>query len=125
MVTSTFAFPGGFPNGSANWSTNFQNPYGSVLIAPSAQKQAGIGYNNGCAATSRPTHSNPDVSGYLHSQGKARDDYHGKYLEYVLQAKDIHVENAPPFRPVTAQAGYANHGVVKINNVSLSSLFHR
>lgn len=60
----------------------------------------------------------PEISGYLYSLGKARDDHQGKYAEFVLQNKNIDLEKTAPFSPVTNNTVYAGHGVVKINNVS-------
>lgn len=118
MVTGTYAFPRGYPNHSTTWLASFQNSYSTAPTAPRPQSQGELACDTCYAASSHPTLASPEVSGYLHSHGKARDDYKGKYLEYVLQAKDIDIETAPPFQPVTDKVGYANHGVIKINNVS-------
>lgn len=114
MVTGTFAFLRGHPN--ASWSTNFQNPFGNGLNAPT-QRQASSGYDNSYGPSAQPGQISLTVTGYLYSTGKARDQYSGQYLEHLLQAKNINIANAPPFEQVTAQTSYANHGVVKINNV--------
>lgn len=126
MVTGTFAFPRGHPNGSATWPTNSQNSYSSTLIARDAQDWTSFGYETSPATPFHSTEVSLELSGYLHSHGKTRDGCRGRYLEYVLQARDVDIENAPPVGPVTAKAAYANHGVVKINNVSIPCLIaHR
>lgn len=122
MVTGTFAFPRGYPNGSATWPTNTQNSYSSALIATDAQDWTSFGYETSSATPSHFIEVSPELTGYLHSHGKTRDGCRGRYLECVLQARDVDIENAPPVGPVAAKAAYANHGVVKINNVSIPCL---
>lgn len=64
----------------------------------------------------------PEVSGYLYHLGKANDDHRGKYLELVLQNKNVDLDKAAPFLAVTDKTCYTSHGVIKINNVSRKSL---
>jgi len=118
MVTGTYAFSRGYPNDSTTWPVGFQNTYNNALNAPRPQNHGNFAYDTRFAVPPHPTVANPEVSGYLHRHGKARDHYNGKHLERILHAKDINIETAPPFEPVTDKLGYTNHGVVKINNVS-------
>lgn len=122
MVTGTFAFPSGYPTGPATWPPNLQNPHTSALVATDAQSWASLGYDSRSAIPSHSTGVSPELSGYLHSHGKARDGCRGTYLQHLLQARDVDVESSPPMGPVTAKAAYANHGVVKINNVGFLRL---
>ncbi|KAK5073669.1 Actin-related protein 2/3 complex subunit 4 [Lithohypha guttulata] len=59
----------------------------------------------------------PELSGYLQHFGKAKDDYKGKYLEYVLENKGIVLNAPPPFSVITDKAHYHSYGVVRINNI--------
>lgn len=69
-------------------------------------------------APTQPTQIRQIVTGYLRCQSKAADNYNDAQLEEILRSLNINMEEAPPFETVTATAGYASHGVVKINNVS-------
>lgn len=61
------------------------------------------------------------MTGYLFSHGKAFDTYTRVQLGEILQNLKINMEGTPPFKTITEDTGYVNHGVVKINNVSNDS----
>ena len=119
MVTGTYAISRGYPNDSTTWPLGIQNTYSNALNAPRPQNQEKFASNPRYTVPHHSILANSEVSGYLHSHGKARDHHHGKYLERILLAKDINIETAPPFEQVTEKLSFTNHGVVKINNVCI------
>lgn len=124
MVTSGFFYPTQPSHMPTTWPIALQNthdaaqsPYPHAFVSHHGPSYTIPHYPSDSPVVARPGNSTFEVCGYLHSQGRVRDNFKGKYLEYLLQNKNIDVEVAPPFQPVTDKAGYAAHGVVKINNV--------
>lgn len=87
------------------------------FVQPQATNSVNIG-----AAGVRLVQQRSHLTGYLHSHAKATDNYTGEELRKVLLHLGINMEAVPPLQTVTANAGYPNHGVVKINNVSQPAL---
>lgn len=83
-----------------------------------AQPYASLPSNAGLAEPALPSSV---LTGYLFCHGKAFDLYTTAQIQEVLQNLKINMEGPPPFKTVTEDAGYASHGVIRINNVSSHS----